>query len=346
MKKLFHFISLMVLSLIILTAGCKKNEQAVTGNAMGDSLTDDENEILENLPDTAVDLNNDFLDSTGAVSVISFLKEHDSNFLKTYLPQSLIGTNKAVPNRTRTLGILGTLGCPSPIGQGPIANEDPDGELQDFISRMLARAQSLIAYHPPDDGQIPKQNGLAYSYGSRNYTVRKPPPSGSCQDNKIYGLDCSGMFYVMVTSSALAEVVPFANFDVAHLANPSVWNQAFKNTPAFKYLSVMNLGTIPVANIQKGDIVIWPPDDHIAICALPGVLYQSNGYNKDIAKCCKKTDPNYPHCTGCCVKNFDLDHGPRSIPMTPGWMSGFGTPPGYYIVFRILNTSYVFPPGC
>lgn len=151
----------------------------------------------------------------------------------------------------------------------------PQQEKNDTITEMILFAdtyadRSLWRYGAtsgPNDG--PAQDGLAYSYGSKD-TDRHEPPAGTCH-TRVHGLDCSGLVYLSATFAGLQ--VPTGTAEVQ--SDPKVWK-----VPVGSALAMQRLED---ASYETGDIVSWIRPDrkvhHIGIVEIGNAIrvYQSHG---------------------------------------------------------------------
>jgi hypothetical protein len=272
------------LLLAVLQTGCSKEPNPVDnptdtlGVALDPPLDDDALANLLSIPDTIVKLEEIILDN--GQDVRSYLEEHNPAVLDSFSPGKRVASvNKQLTN---------------------------DEQKRMFIAVMMAVGDFLsndVIHSYEKSGSDPAQTGLGYSYGSKDWDKRQFPsckdsdaPACSCNTlGKIYGLDCSGMVYVMTTEADLPPVWPKDYFSVANVKHVDRWNTAFKNSP-YSSLYVKDMGMIPYSDTEPGDIIFWPK--HIGICSAPGVVYQSGG------------DPKYP----ACMNNLS----PGSPPANPG----------------------------
>jgi len=79
-----------------------------------------------------------------------------------------------------------------------------------LITRMNAVAikltdRSKFVYPAGAKTNQPAQHGLAYSYGSKEYHVRKKPSEGHCKEAEVYGLDCAGLIYQLFLQSKVEK---------------------------------------------------------------------------------------------------------------------------------------------
>jgi hypothetical protein len=175
--------------------------------------------------------------------------------------------------------------------------------------------------HSADD-ITPPLVGLNYMPGGKQYQLPQNPTVGGCMDSLYYGLDCSGMVYIITTKAGLPAVVPKAMFSVANISDTAKWNRAFRSTKDMdiKYDSlVMDQLTkeqCPKDSFKLGDVIIWPQGPHVGI-VLNTAIYQSNG------------SFDAPGCKS----NRSDSRGPTIKPLTQAWLDAFGG--GNYMVFRV-----------
>ncbi|MBI5326000.1 MAG: C40 family peptidase [Ignavibacteriae bacterium] len=283
-------IAIIIASMFVLNA-C--NNQSTDSNPIPSSedvpLTEAQLAFLETVKDTIISLEDIILDN--GQNVRSFLEVNDPNFLNTY---------------------------PSWISK-EITALTPGNQKNLYIARMLAMGNYLVndANHtyPSVGTNKPAQTGLAYSWGSKDYSKRQIPPgaSGECKDLEIFGLDCSGMIWVMTQASYLPPPVPKYNFFVKEITNAEIWTKAFKASADYKDLKMKDMGQLSQDKMKNGDMILW--GSHVGIY-LNGWFYQSNGTSKS------------PGCNN----NLSSSRGPRLISLADvlGW--GLGS----YKVFRAL----------
>lgn len=119
---------------------------------------------------------------------------------------------------------------------------------------VLTTRSNFVYPEEPKQGNIlrPAQNGLAYSYGQKDFTVRAVPPAGKCKQAAIYGLDCSGFIYQLATNAGLS--IPLGTANTQRKA--ATWDAAFKKV-GFGKLKAEELGQISPSKLETGDIIYW-----------------------------------------------------------------------------------------
>jgi len=204
-----------------------------------EALTSEQVQFLDNLPEMTVSFNNITLPN--GENAKQFILENDPDFF-----------NRASARNFR--------------------EPDKDINAEDLKNLLIAKlfygAVSLVGFDPPDVTSFVKQDKLAYSYGSKQYTLPKPAPAGinaeggnctggtggcnSCP-KAVYGLDCSGFVY---------NVFKFAGLNLPQgTANDQRKEETLKNTlkgTAYENkLFPKDKGRIPVNEIKAGDIIYW-----------------------------------------------------------------------------------------
>ena len=192
------------------------------------------------------------------------------------------------------------------------------------ISQMVARAQQFTdrsLWQYADEGpNKPAQNGLAYSLGSKDPTVRQRPSTSCCTD-QVHGLDCSGLVHLAAQAAGINLPVGTA----ALQGQVATWNAAF---PAEWRLQMKRVN-LTTEGYETGDIICW--GGHIGIVVVDGFapagvsILQSNG----VSGC-----SNGAEDSDACAKNRGPNRGPRRIPLVQAVSSAyFGAPSA---VLRII----------
>ena len=173
-----------VIPLVMSLVRCTENDSSdpVPNDSVDVALTDDQAAFLATLEDTVIHLEDIFFEN--GQNVLTFLEEHDPDFLEAY-PYGRTSKTKAL----------------TPFQQKNL-----------FLSKMYVMGYYLTDdsqhTHPSAGDDSPAQTGLAYSWGSKDYNIRQIPPVASgCMDKKIYGLDCTGMIWAMTQAANLTVVL-------------------------------------------------------------------------------------------------------------------------------------------
>lgn len=304
--KLIFQISILMLLFCLVIVRCKKKENEIptsytsttpTSNPTDvDLITDEQITELESLVTDTISQFSDIVFDDGS-NIESFLLQYDPEFL----------------------------------------NEDPGRKIQNSrISltteekrRLLIARMSKVGCHLINRNNFkmldsglgkPAQYGLAYVFGAKQYVNRE---SAKICTEKLYGLDCSGMVYQMLSQSNLKIIANSSYCNVKHLSNIASWNLAFLNSSEFSGLTAVDLGHIAIEEIKPGDIVYWM-GNHIGVALYAGnQLKLLNSIGRDTITYCKK-------------KNKDKDHGPVKKDLTPTFLNDpkFGA---QYKVIRISS---------
>ncbi len=276
MKEKILFNLLVVIALLCNT--CQKETDVVPyeEGIQKELLSDEDVLFLDNLE--SVELSADQVVLSNGQTLDEYLLMHDPDFYNEINTKSTLAINLAEPKMTKDL----------------------------LVARLTAVAikltdRSKFVYpEGPVIGQ-PAQNGLAYSFGSKQYKERKRPSEGECTA-EVYGLDCSGLIYQLFYQSGVkrglwttaeAQRRPDTLMKYIQIAFPDLEN-----------LKIENLGKIALTEVQSGDIIYFLGTDGIAkhigmiLKNSSGNLYvaQSNGTGK---------------ISGDCSKNYGPSRGPR-----------------------------------
>lgn len=179
-----------------------------------------------------------------------------------------------------------------------------------FLAHML-----LVANYLCDDARhtvaadsvlnAPQQIGLAYSFGSKDWSVRQSPSDltqgvSTC-NQPIYGLDCSGMMMSMLRFMGMQLCSECT--DVSHQKDAFQWDNMFTQSVSYDSLRMEDLGDLPLAQLETGDIIVWYSNagKHIGIILEhQGAQYIYNSIGRPSA----------------CDLNLDSEHGPRTYRLT------------------------------
>jgi probable HAF family extracellular repeat protein len=289
-----------------------------------DPFSPDDIAVLHNMPTTLVNVNGLMLsDGTNAVE---YLQTNDPNFLNNLTISSAKGSASRLYIKSTSLSA-----------------KDSIKLLQ---ARMLILGYWLTARElhqfPYDGPNEPMQNGLAYSYGQKDYSIRAYPPAGLCQENKLYGLDCSGLLYQIVSGSGIP--VPPTNCET--LRGVLLWNgDAIPSSEYNGLIEVYELGEIDTADMLPGDFIFWLNSDGVAkhtgviLSDLSSTLkvYQSNG-----------TAGTGDQGIADCEENSGINRGPRTLSLlSPYWFGGQGVYKAYTIlrILPMIDHITITPPS-
>ncbi len=178
----------------------------------------------------------------------------------------------------------------------PAAVTGPQQKKADLIALMLKEAGRLadrskwqVAAGEGDNE--PKQDGLAYVYGSKSPDARTKATEGPCKQ-KLKGLDCSGMVFQI----AQAADIPIPAGGASTQGKASTWEDAMPTSWNLKVKEVPSGEAL-----ESGDIVSW--GHHIGIAGKEGgvmKIFQSNG----------------GYSESYCEKNYGPNRGPRAVKWT------------------------------
>lgn len=282
------FIFSIVLLLFIFS--CNKDDNKDSAIDDPEVLSNSDNESLENAPEA-----NSFDFSTvilpNEITIDEYMKEIDSLFYNEW--------NKST-------------------NSDPYENLGPQDAKNLLIARITMVALNLTnrsKYQIPDEGaEKPAQNGLAYSWGSKDFKIRQSPPGfGTVCMEKIYGLDCSGFVSQLFKNAGVSLIGGPADSQ----RKASILQKAINSSiPALKKVKVEELGKIPTSKFVTGDVVYWMNDKNIAthigivLKDINGSLavFQSNGV------------PGINSAD--CLKNRSTSRGPRRLQLSDTYWFG------------------------
>jgi cell wall-associated NlpC family hydrolase len=135
---------------------------------------------------------------------------------------------------------------------------------------------------------VPTQEGLAYSYGSKDYTIRQSPSFGECTDG-VFGPDCSGFVYHLFKAAGIN--IPEGTAEDQRQVG--TLNNAVGGLSEFSKVSFEDFGQIPPAEFESGDIIYWLRSNHTAFligmvlktASDQSFIYQSNGTGRAANDC-------------------------------------------------------------
>lgn len=184
--------------------------------------------------------------------------------------------------------------------------DGPQAAKNKMLARMIVTANFLVTdsnFQYAGNDMItgfPAQDGLAYSFGSKEFGVRQSPPFGECTDD-VYGLDCSGFVHHIFKAAGITIPVGQAEDQ----RKVETLNNSIKGLPGFNKIKFEDFGQIPSGEFETGDIIYWLRGSkafHIGIVLKTRneqmLIYQSNGTSKSANNC---------------EKNYSKNRGPRTI---------------------------------
>lgn len=260
----------MAFALLFTFNSCQKDPKEEPGTISDpEALSPAEVQILDNIPE-ATDFSATTVVLPNGEILADYLNEVDRPFGEKWMGAETNAYNDLGPQDARNL----------------------------LIARLAAVALNLTdrskhQFAAEGDGK-PAQNGLAYSWGSKDHTKRQVPPGGgtACEE-AIYGLDCSGFIYQLFTEAGVPIVKGPANTQ----RQPDVLQKAIKSAiSSLDKVKVEDLGAIPTANFEAGDIIYWTNSSgvatHIGVILKNSegklAVFQSNGAAGANAEDCAK----------------------------------------------------------
>ena len=165
-----------------------------------------------------------------------------------------------------------------------IASNDADKVLTKLIGLFLEKALELAddskhQFAKGANDSEPKQDGLAYNYGSKDESSRQKMYGFPCVQ-KVYGLDCSGFMNLLFENAGFSGM---ETLNAAQQSTANTLNNALGDVTDL--LKAVNKGKLPLAQITNGDIIYWDKlkgnaGSHIGIALKEDNVirvYQSNG---------------------------------------------------------------------
>lgn len=210
-----------------------------------------------------------------------------------------------MPNGKRLDDFLAQVGSAPGLSVNAVADGTlgPQAARQQLLGHLMDAALFFTNrnnfVHKDEGANKPAQNGLAYSWGQRNYKIRAVPPGeGNLCPAEVYGLDCSGLLYNLFLLGGIQ--ISSGNAESQRQA-AQLKTAILTAYPKLSKITVEDLGKILPADMQTGDIIYWLENGqahHIGLLALDtkGSLSvaQSNGDE-----------------TANCEQNYSLKRGPR-----------------------------------
>lgn len=194
---------------------------------------------------------------------------------------SINNANIVLPNGftiSEFLHLTDSLNAGSEDRGDPYDNLGPQAAKNRLIAEISKLAEFLVDkkhFDYKEEGPYkPAQYGLGYSYGSRDYTKRYNPRQDNCL-NEIYGLDCSGLMYVLFKN---------ANVDLGKSSiaddqrKKSFLEQKIRaSIPSLTKIKADELGEISTDKFLTGDIIYWTHTGSEKAFHIGIILKQKNG---------------------------------------------------------------------
>lgn len=228
----------MAIGLLVTFSSCQKDPKDEPGMISDpEALSLDEVQILDNIPEATGFSPTTVVLPNGEI-LADYLEEVDRPFGEKWMATGTDAYNDLGPQDARNL----------------------------MIARLAVVALNLTdrsrhQFEAEGDGQ-PAQNGLAYSWGSKDHTRRQVPPGGGavCKE-AVYGLDCSGFIYQLFAQAG----VPIVTGPADTQRQPDVLQQALKSAiTSLDKVKVEDLGAIPTDNFEAGDLIYWTNSNGVA----------------------------------------------------------------------------------
>lgn len=283
MKYLVRLVAFSLLFMVMVSCGGSKQDTSDDTGSLDAPLSDEELEAISKIPRTSYSLDEIVLPNGKTVK----------EFIEQYGLQDLEDGS--------ALSALAVQG-------GPQAQKNAIIAKMTTTANYLTDDTNFVYPEEAVQGGVlrPAQNGLAYSWGGKDYTIRGLPTGGSCRQAAVYGLDCSGFVYQLAKSAGLS--IPVGNADTQ--SQPATWENAFKKA-GFDKLKAEKLEQLPTSEFETGDIIYWynakGTINHIGVVLKTKkgnlAVYASNGSDSDK-----------------CAENYGKTRGPQEISLDhPYW---------------------------
>ncbi len=313
MKKII--ISLLFATIIFSNNSCKKDKggEDISGPSQeqGDYLTPEELAIVDSIP-RATNFTPSNIILPNGETVENFMKLVDSGFYNAW---------------NRSQSIFDNLG--------------PQDARNALICRLTMVARKLTnrsLFQYPDEGtNKPAQNGLAYSWGGKDHTVRQAPVgAGTICTEEIHGLDCSGFIYQLFANSGVTIPKGRAN---DQRQTKTIKNAIIQSIPSLNKVKVDDLGRLDISKFESGDIIYWT----------------KNGDAFHIGLVLKRTDGSLAVFMSAgtvgvinseCLSNRDLKHGPVTVELTNPYWFGSKKPYGVVRINADISGNWDFHLKC
>ncbi len=173
-----------------------------------------------------------------------------------------------------------------------LAESGPQAKRNTIIAEMIKAGNDMTKDIVFNDVS-PAQKGIAYAYGSKDYTLVQSPTDGTCNRNrKFHGIDCSGFIYQMAKAAGL-DLGSAKN--TKELAKPVNWEKAIQAKGSeYKKIRVEDVSNEVAGDdnkLQTGDILLFynakGEVHHIAMALKDesGLTYFLNSYGDPNKNC-------------------------------------------------------------
>lgn len=161
-----------------------------------------------------------------------------------------------------------------------MAISGPQEKKNILIDLMLKKGREMTDKTILFTDVTPKQKGIAYSLGAKDYTILQSPTQGSCNRNqKFHGIDCSGYIYQMASAAGL-DLGNKLNLNAQALSNPDLWQNAIQaRGDEYKKIRVENVSNEVAgqdSKLETGDIIYFYNENKTAITHIAMVSKDAN----------------------------------------------------------------------
>ncbi len=289
-----------LLFLLVFVGSCRKDgEEKINRIDDPEALSQTEVETLDRMPE-AIGFSHNTVVLPNGETLEDYLTEVDEAFVRKWM-----GTDV-----------------------GPYANLGPQDARNLLIARITAVALNLTdrsKHQKASEGPgKPAQNGLAYSWGSKDHTKRQAPPGGGTAcTHQVYGLDCSGFVHQLFVNAGVS--LPTGPADSQR--KETVLQNAIKSSiPSLDKVKVEDLGAIPTADFETGDIIYWTNESGVATHI--GVILKDVGGKLAVFQSNGSSGADAGQCDG----NLGQNRGARRLQLNDPYWFGSTKP---YAITRI-----------
>jgi len=257
---------------------------------------------------TLTGLNLDSIQLPNGEMITDYMKQHDSVFYKNW--------------------------------QSDVPYEGDSFNINTFIARTTFIASKFadgVSFQYPSEGaNKPAQNGLAYVYGSKDFSTRRSAtsshaPNVTC-DEQLYGIDASGLtHYIFEKNDLEVSMDPVDQVNTQKLQELLTLKYPWSD---YRQVDEMYAASVGISGLQAGDIIYWRFSPEIPVGSAPlekhvgllGIVIKNQWGEPGIVL-------SYGTGYGDCENNYNsstnpLKRGPKVIalannPYAPGLIEGF-----------------------